>query len=64
MAGSWGDWDGRRATAMVGSATFLGARGVPVADGMPEETTAYVAIDGQVAGAIEFADRLRHQVPG
>jgi P-type E1-E2 ATPase len=34
-----------------------------VADGSGDGTTAYVAIDGRVAGTIEFADRIRHQVP-
>ena len=26
-------------------------------------TTAFVSVDGRLAGTIEFADRLRHQVP-
>jgi heavy metal translocating P-type ATPase len=46
----------------VGSVAFLEDCGVaaePAGDG----TTAYVAIDGRVSGSIEFADRLRHQVP-
>src|SRR5206468_9591706 len=46
----------------VGSVAFLEDCGVtaePAGDG----TTAYVAIDGRVAGSIAFADQLRHQVP-
>jgi len=49
-------------TVCVGSVAFLRACGVaaePAGDG----TTAYVAIDGRMAGSIEFSDRLRHQVP-
>ncbi|HJQ65997.1 MAG TPA: heavy metal translocating P-type ATPase [Gemmatimonadales bacterium] len=47
----------------VGSAAYLASRGLAVHDGPAERTTAFVAIDGRVAGAITFADRLRHQVP-
>jgi heavy metal translocating P-type ATPase len=47
----------------VGSAAYLASRGLAVRDGPAERTTAFVAIDGRVAGAITFADRLRHQVP-
>jgi len=36
---------------------------VPLADGSSDGTTAYVALDGRLAGTIEFADRIRHQVP-
>jgi len=39
------------------------SRGIPVTDGAADRTTAFVAIDGRLAGAITFADRLRHQVP-
>jgi heavy metal translocating P-type ATPase len=48
----------------VGSAGFLaryGVNGIP--DGRDDRTTAYVSVDGRLAGTIEFADRLRHQVP-
>jgi heavy metal translocating P-type ATPase len=47
----------------VGSAAYLVSRGIPVTDGAADRTTAFVAIDGRLAGAITFADRLRHQVP-
>jgi len=47
----------------IGSARYLRDCGVTAADAVGEGTVAYVAIDGRVAGSIEFADRLRHQVP-
>ncbi len=47
----------------VGSPRYLRDAGVSVADGSGDGTAAYVAIDGRVAGTIEFADRIRHQVP-
>ena len=47
----------------VGSARYLADCGVVAVDAAGDGTTAYVAIDGRVAGSIEFADRLRHQVP-
>jgi len=47
----------------VGSARYLVDCGVAVAEAAGDGTAAYVAIDGRVAGSIEFADRLRHQVP-
>jgi len=47
----------------VGSPRYLRDAGVPLADGSSDGTTAYVAIDGRLAGTIEFADRIRHQVP-
>ncbi len=47
----------------VGSVRFLRDCGVAVADAAGDGTAAYVAIDGRVVGSIEFADRLRHQVP-
>ena len=53
--------DGRRVA--VGSAGFLGGLGVAVPPGRDDRTTAYASVDGTLAGAIEFADRLRHQVP-
>lgn len=46
----------------VGSPRFLRDAGVALADGPTDGTTAYVAIDGRLAGTIEFADRIRHQV--
>ncbi len=53
--------DGR--TVEVGSAAYLATRGIAVSETPPAETTAYVGVDGLLAGAIEFADRMRHQVP-
>jgi len=47
----------------VGSAAFLEGRGVAVPTGRDDRTAAYVALGGRLAGTIEFADRLRHQVP-
>jgi len=47
----------------VGSTLFLGDCGVAVPEAPGAGTAAYVAVAGQVVGAIEFADRLRHQVP-
>jgi heavy metal translocating P-type ATPase len=47
----------------VGSSGYLRDLGVGVGDAVGDGTTAYVAIDGRAAGTIEFADRLRHQVP-
>src|SRR6266705_1189063 len=50
-------------TVEVGSAAYLATRGIAVSEAPPAETTAYVGVDGRLAGAIEFADRMRHQVP-
>jgi heavy metal translocating P-type ATPase len=47
----------------VGSARFLAGRGVTTPETGDDHTTAYVAVDGRLVGRIEFADRLRHQVP-
>jgi heavy metal translocating P-type ATPase len=47
----------------VGSAGFLSSRGVPVLEAPDDRTTAYVSVDDRLAGTIQFADRLRHQVP-
>lgn len=47
----------------VGSPRYLRDAGVALADGAGDGTAAFVAIDGRVAGTIEFADRIRHQVP-
>ncbi|HVH08157.1 MAG TPA: HAD-IC family P-type ATPase, partial [Gemmatimonadales bacterium] len=47
----------------VGSAGFLADRGVTAPQPQDERTTAFVTVDGRLVGAIEFADRLRHQVP-
>ncbi len=47
----------------VGSSRYLRDTGVALADGPGDGTAAHVAIDGEVAGTIEFADRIRHQVP-
>ena len=53
---------GGRAIA-VGSAAFLAGRGIAVPPSPDGRTAAFVSVDGRLAGAIEFADRLRHQVP-
>jgi heavy metal translocating P-type ATPase len=53
--------DGRLVS--VGSPRYLRDTGVALADGAGDGTVAYVAIDGRIAGTIEFADRIRHQVP-
>jgi heavy metal translocating P-type ATPase len=50
-------------TVDVGSAAYFVSRGMQANDGMSDRTTAFVAIDGRLAGTITFADRLRHQVP-
>jgi heavy metal translocating P-type ATPase len=47
----------------VGSAAYLASFGMTASDGLADRTTAFVAIDGRLAGTITFADRLRHQVP-
>ncbi len=47
----------------VGSAGFFAERGIMVPPPPDDRTTAFVSVDGRLAGAIEFADRLRHQVP-
>jgi len=46
----------------VGSPAFLAEQGVVVGDA-PDHTAAFVTVDGRLVGSIEFADRLRHQVP-
>ncbi len=50
-------------TIAVGSAGFMAGRGIVVPPARDDHTTAFVTVDGRLAGAIEFADRLRHQVP-
>jgi heavy metal translocating P-type ATPase len=47
----------------LGSAGYLESRGVVVPPAPNHNTIAYVSIDGRLAGTIEFADPLRHQVP-
>ncbi len=47
----------------VGSAGFLEEQGLVVPPVADDRTTAFVGVDGRVAGTIAFADRLRHQVP-
>jgi heavy metal translocating P-type ATPase len=47
----------------VGSAGFLAARGIAAPQAPNDHTTAFVTVDDRLAGAIEFADRMRHQVP-
>ncbi len=46
----------------VGSPAFLAERGIRVGSA-PDHTAAFVGVDGRQVGSIEFADRLRHQVP-
>jgi heavy metal translocating P-type ATPase len=60
-AGAAGRVDGR--DVAIGSARFIASRGIVVPAGRDDRTVAYVSVDGRLAGAIEFADRLRHQVP-
>ncbi|HET8713583.1 MAG TPA: heavy metal translocating P-type ATPase [Gemmatimonadales bacterium] len=50
-------------TVHVGSPAFLRARGVAVDPHNGGTTETHVAIDGRLSGTIQFADRLRHQVP-
>ncbi|MDP3912102.1 MAG: heavy metal translocating P-type ATPase, partial [Gemmatimonadales bacterium] len=48
----------------VGSARYLADQGIALdGSGAGGNTAAYVAIDRVPSGKIEFADRLRHQVP-
>jgi heavy metal translocating P-type ATPase len=47
----------------LGSAGYVAARGVAVPPAPNDNTIAYVGVDGRLAGTIEFADPLRHQVP-
>ena len=53
--------EGRK--VVVGSARHLRELGVALADPDNDGTQAHVAIDGRLVGTIDFADRLRHQVP-
>ena len=50
-------------TVCVGSPRFLRDCGIDLSDGNSDGTTALVGVSGRLAGTIEFADRLRHQVP-
>ena len=50
-------------SVLVGSPALVAERGIQVPVLHAERTTACVAVDGCLAGTIEFADRLRHQVP-
>lgn len=47
----------------IGSASYFAARGIAVPRAPDARTTAYVSVDGRLAGRIEFADPLRPQVP-
>ena len=47
----------------VGSLRHLRDVGIPIPERSGDGTTAHVAVDGRIAGTIQFADRLRHQVP-
>ena len=59
--GVTGSVEGRQ--VHVGSPRYLSEAGISVRESSSAATTALVAVDGHVAGAIHFADRLRHQVP-
>ncbi len=50
-------------TVHVGSIRYLRDSGVAIDDAVGDGTAAHVAVDGRAVGTIEFADRLRHQVP-
>jgi heavy metal translocating P-type ATPase len=56
-----GSVEGRRVD--IGSLRHLRDAGVSIAETSSDGTTAHVAVDGRIAGTIQFADRLRHQVP-
>jgi heavy metal translocating P-type ATPase len=60
-AGASASVEGR--SVAIGSAGYLVARGVAVPPSHDTNTTAYVSVDGRLAGRIEFADPLRPQVP-
>ena len=47
----------------VGSAGFLESNGIAASAPAHQGTKAFVALDGRVAGAIEFGDRVRPEVP-
>ena len=47
----------------VGSLQHLRDAGIAVPERSGDGTAAHVAVDGHIAGTIQFADRLRHQVP-
>ena len=47
----------------VGSIPYLRDAGIAIAESPGDGTAAHVALDGRLVGTIEFADRLRHQVP-
>jgi heavy metal translocating P-type ATPase len=50
-------------TVHVGSIRHLREAGIAIDAAVGDGTAAHVALDGRLAGTIEFADRLRHQVP-
>jgi heavy metal translocating P-type ATPase len=50
-------------SVVVGSIRHLRDAGIAIADTANDGTEAHVAFDGRLVGTIEFADRLRHQVP-
>jgi len=58
-AGASASVEGR--SVAIGSAGYLAARGVAVPPSHDARTTAYVSVDGRLAGRIEFADPLRPQ---
>ena len=56
-----GSVEGRRVD--VGSLDHLRDLGISIPGSSGDGTTAHVAVNGRIVGAIQFADRLRHQVP-
>jgi heavy metal translocating P-type ATPase len=48
---------------LVGSIRYLRDAGIAIDNAVGDGTAAHVAVDGRALGTIEFADRLRHQVP-
>lgn len=47
----------------VGSLSHLRDAGITIPPSASKGTSAHVAVDGRIVGVIQFADRLRHQVP-
>jgi P-type E1-E2 ATPase len=60
-SGVWGCVEDKE--VVVGSLRHLRESGVDIPDTPEAGTEAHVAVDGRVVGTIDFADRLRHQVP-
>ena len=47
----------------VGSPRYMRDVGIALVESSGDGTAAHVVVDGRLAGTIQFADRLRHQVP-